>query len=330
MRILRATVRWPRIAVVAAAAAAAAHAADPVKPAPGLEAAVHASWTRLPLRDWAERTAKIAGEPVILDRRLDPTTTITLDCRGEPLRQVMATVAAQAGAEVDELRSTIRLVPRDRAGLAASADEALAGTVTKMTAPVRRRASAREAWAWPDGARPRELVSAAAREAGVAIEGIDTIPHDHFPAADLPPLSLAERLDLVLAHFDRRVQWEVDQAAGRIVAIDDGIPPRAAAGKRPDARAAARPRTTVRLKDAFTLRVEAPLDQTLAAIAKRLDLRLDLDVASLQARGIATGEIIRADVKDVSRNDLLRAILAPLGLDWQIEADTLRVFAPPR
>ena len=316
--------------MVTAVAVVAAHAAEPVKPAPGLEAAVHASWTRLPLRDWAERTAKIAGEPVILDRRLDPTTTITLDCRGEPLREIIATVAAQAGAEVDELRSTIRLVPRDRAGLAASADEALAATVAKLPAGIRRQASAREPWAWPDGARPRELVSAAAREAGVSLEGIDLIPHDHFPAADLPPLSLAERLDLVLAHFDRRVQWGGDQAAGRIVPIDNGIAPRAAAGKRPDARAAARPRATVRLKDAFTLRVEAPLDQTLAAIAKRLDLRLDLDAASLQARGIATDEIIRADVMDGSRNDLLRAILAPLGLDWQIEADTLRVFAPQR
>lgn len=319
-----------RFTAIAALIATAAWADETAPPAAGLDAAVHASWTRLPLRDWATRVTTIAGEPLILDRRLDPTMPVTLDCRGEPLRDVLAAVAGQADAEIDELRSSVRMVPRDRAGLASSADAALARTVDSLPAAVRRRASVRAAWAWPDGARPSELVAAAAREGGIEIEGIDAIPHDHFPAASLPPLALAERLDLVLAHFDLRVQWESGRAAGRVVPIDQGVARRAADGPKPSGPATARPKKTVRLKDAFSLRVEAPLDQTLAAIATRLGLRLDIDTPSLLARGIAPGEIVRAEVKEVPRDELLRAILEPLGLAWRIEDDTLRVFAPPR
>jgi hypothetical protein len=67
----------------------------------------------------------------------------------------------------------------------------------------------------------------------------------------------------------------------------------------------------------------------LAAIAKRLDLELDVDAESLRRRGVAPGEIVRATVKDASRDQLLDAILAPLQLQWTIDDGTLRVAAPP-
>jgi hypothetical protein len=75
----------------------------------------------------------------------------------------------------------------------------------------------------------------------------------------------------------------------------------------------------------YSLKVAAPLDALLATLATRLGLTLDVDRASLQARGIAGGEIIRLDVANVSRDELLDAVLDPLALDWQIEDQTLRV-----
>ena len=75
----------------------------------------------------------------------------------------------------------------------------------------------------------------------------------------------------------------------------------------------------------YSLQVAAPLDALLATLAKRLELTLDIDRALLHARGIAGGEIIRLDVTNVSRDELLEAILDPLALDWQIEEQTLRV-----
>jgi hypothetical protein len=34
-------------------------------------------------------------------------------------------------------------------------------------------------------------------------------------------------------------------------------------------------------------------------------------------------------VENVSRDELLDAVVTPLGLAWTIDGDTLRVFAPP-
>ena len=301
----------------------------------GLDASVQATWTRVPLRDWAARVTALAGKPVILDRRIDPDHLVTRTARGEPLIDVIRAVAKDAGATVEELPGAIRLVATETGGRAAAAaadrDQRLAAIPASQRKPLLKS----EPWTWPAGARPRDLVAAALAEAGLAVEGLDTIPHDHFPAAELPPLPLAERLDLMLAHFDQRILWSADRdrPTGRVVALDADVAPGPAG--RPDTRAAnepprrvvAPPRRSVKVRDEFTLRLEAPLDQARAAIAGRLGLELDLDRASLAARGVAPGEIVRAEVEKASRDALLDAVLQPVGLQWKIEGQRLRVFA---
>lgn len=313
------------LGVGAALACGAASAADAP---PGLDAPVQATWTRLPLRQWAERASTVVGKPVILDRRIDPDLPVTLTAAGESWRDLLTTVAVAAGATAEELAGSVRIVPAAAAGKASRADRDRELRVAALPAGPRAAVAARRPWRWAAGARPGELVAGAAAEAGVELAGLDAIPHDHFPAADLPPLSLAERLDLVLAHFDRRVIWTAarGRAAGRIISIDAEILPAAvaAAADRPVRRGPSR--RTVEPLDEFTLRLEAPLDQALAAICGRLGLELELDAAALAAHGIAPGEIVRASVEEASRDELLGAVLQPVGLTWKIDGKRLLVF----
>jgi hypothetical protein len=335
--VSRSTIPCILLALAASSTTARGLAADETveRTVAGLDAAVNATWTRLPLLDWTTRVAALAGKPVILDRRIDPDRLVTRTARGEPLADVIRAVAEEAGATVEELPGTIRLVPASARGRAAAAADDLDRRLAAIPAPQRKPLVKPEPWRWPTGARPRDLVTAALAEAGLTVEGLDAIPHDHFPAAELPPLPLAERLDLVLAHFDLRILWSGDRGRprGRIVAIDaDLSPPPPRRPNPPDGSAAPRRPTTspsrsVTLRDEFTLRLEAPLDQALAAIAARLGLELDLDQASLAARGIAPGEIVRAEVEKASRDRLLDAVLQPVGLQWKIEGQRLRVFA---
>jgi len=251
------------------------------------------------------------------------------------VRELLAKVAADAGAAVEELATTVRIVPAAAAGQASRAERDRGVRLGSLPAAARSKAVARHAWRWPVAARPRELVSDAVAEAGLRIAGLETIPHDHFPAAELPPLPLADRLDLVLAHFDRRILWQPGQdgTAGRIVAIDEEITP---AADRQPARRPARTRgdrgngrrPAPQPKDSYSLRLEAPLDQALAAITQQLGLELVVDTASLTARGIAPAEIVRVEVKDATRADLFDAVIRPLGLEWTLADGTLRVFAP--
>lgn len=300
--------------------AAAAPAAEP------LATPVRGSWTRLPLRQWAERVAGLAGMPVVVDRRLDPTTPVTLEAHGEPLAAVLERVAAGVDARVEPLGSSVRLVPPEAAGRATAAEAARAVELRRLPADMRARLAVRAAWAWETGAEPRQLVARLAADAGLGITGLDLVPHDHLPAVRLPPLSVAERIDLLLAHDDLRVAWTAD--GGRVVpAVDATTPAKPDAGRgaiQPRRRPAEPP-----AEERHTLRLEAPLDQAVAALARRFTLVPEVDAASLAARGIAPAEIVRVRVENVTRDELFDALVAPLSLAWTIDGDMLKVFAPP-
>lgn len=294
---------------------------------------VHATWTAQPIRAVTDQLTRLAGKPVVLDRRLDPTTAITLVAAGEPCDDVLTTIATRAGGQAVHLAATIRIAPPAAAGRCLAAEQARSQELARLPQAQRRSLAEEAAWHWPAGSRPRDLVASAAAEAGITINGLDQIPHDHFPAADVPPLSLAERLDLILAHFDLRVAWSRSPSGSRprgsIVPLPDAAS--ASAGTAAHAERPSRSSTPRRpgTKQAYTLRLEAPLDEALTAISRQLGLRLDLDAASLAARGIAPREIARAEVRSASRDELLDAILGPLGLAWRIDEDTLRVWAMP-
>jgi hypothetical protein len=310
-----AAVVWLALAVAAAAA--------------GLDEPVRASWQGVPLADWAARVTTLAGVPVIVDRRLDPTMPVTYAGRGTPLRTVVADVAAAAGGDVAELRSSLRIVPRGTRDLCERADDARERELARLPAAPRTALRDRSPWRWPEAARPRDLVAAVAAEAGIPpLDGLDGVPHDHFPAADLPPLSRAEQLDLVLAHFDRRIEWRVvaGAARGTIVPLDTRLPPPRRKPESPRRPADREPRPAG--TDVVSLRVAAPLDELLDTLAAQFGLQLALDRESLRDRGIADHEIVRADIRSASREQLFDQLLGPLGLTWRIEEDRLVVHAP--
>lgn len=290
---------------------------------------IHAGWTSLPLGEVASQATRFSGVPVIVDRRIDPTTRITLEADGLPVGAVAAEIAVQADADVAVLPTLVRIAPPANAAACEAAQRLRMAERRRLPAAQRATIDAVAAWTWPAGARPRDLVVDTASAAGIAVDGAEAIPHDHFPAAALPPLSLADRLDLVLAHFDRRVEWSTGKAGGppraRVVSLPlvAADAPRAPRPARPPATAAPAGGTAAR----YTLRVEAPLEQVLAAVGKRLGLTVAVDEASLRGRGIAPGEIVRASVADATRDELLDAIMRPLDLAWEIDEGRLRVWA---
>lgn len=295
-------------------------------PSAGGAEPVHATWTAQPLREVADRLSALGGLPVIIDRRVDPTTPISLTAAGEAIDAVVASAAAVAAAEAVRLDAYFRIAPAAAAARAAAAEQARRRRLARLPAPQRRLLEERDAWSWPAGSRPRDLVGEAAAAQGLEIAGLDLVPHDHFPAAALPPLPLAERIDLVLAHFDLGVDWSPGPAGGKVPAGRIGPLPEAVAAVPPPRRPPGKVDRPAG-KQVFTLRLEAPLDAALAAITKQLGLGLAIDEASLAARGIAPREIVRADVRSVSRDELLDAVLGPVGLSWTIAGDTLRVQA---
>lgn len=318
------------VAVVACLACAQARADDAV--ASALSTPVTAAWTGLPLRQAAARLGKVGDVAVVLDRRLDPGTLVSLEADGEPLADVLARVAKAARAEVVTYAGHVRIVPPGRGPVLAAAEARRLAELRSLTPRLRRTVTAVEPWAWAEGAVPQDLVALAAN--GIDLEGLDRLPHDHFPGAELPPLALASRLDLVLAHFDVRVAWmplragAADRPSFAIVDVGPGDDP--PASPRPQARRPEPRRAPAAAAATYTLRVAAPLEDLLATLARRFSLALDLDRDSLATLGVNPAEIVRLEVEDATRERLLDTILAPLGLAWRIGDGRLSVSAAPR
>lgn len=288
---------------------------------------VHATWRATPVASIAERIADIAGMPVVIDRRIDPTKRIDLDGAGRPAEAVLEAVAEAAGGELAVLRHSFRISPTGRGRSVADADAARDSRLAPLPAAARKSLEAEEKTTWQAGTPPRELVASLAESASIPIGPLDAIPHDHLPAASLPILPLADRLDLVLAHYDLRIGpgprgrrslgiVPLDEPSDEVAAASR---PRRPAGRRKNAATAEVP------IDRYTLRAEAPLEELLQALAKRFGLTLELDAASLAAKGVAAREIVRVDLADAPQSEVLDAITKPRGLAWTIEGTTLGV-----
>jgi hypothetical protein len=329
------------IAALLAVTSAAARAAPVDQP-------VRATFQQLPLRTLLGRLQAATGVPLILDRRLDPTRRISLECRGERLDAILGRLADETGTEVAVLKGSAWLVPTGEAGRITAADELLQGRLRQLPPTVRRRLERAAPWSWPAGATPAGLLEELREEAAAgglplpAAGLTEAIPHDHLAAGSLLPLMLAERFDLIAMQYGLRVDWQMAgmnraRLEGRLVPV-----PAEDAGRtaRPttSTSASARPRQPVtpgrRPADGatsrYTLRVAAPFTELLAAVAKQLDLEPRIDRATLRRRGVDSREIVRLKVADVDRDGLLDAIVEPLGLTWTIEGRTLTVTAAPR
>ncbi len=308
-----------------------------------LDQPIQATFKQLPLRTLVARLQAATGVPLILDRRLDPTQRVSLDCRGEPLAAAVGRLAETVDAELAVLESSAWLVPAGEAGRITAAARLQQQTLRRLPLGVRRRLEAKAAWSWPAGATPAELLEelvAAATASGLplTLTGLaQTIPHDHLAANSLPPLSLVDRFGLISMQYGRRIDW---QGTGRGQARLQGtlVPlPEASAARPAPVAARAPPRQPAASSrqpadpatSRYTLRVAAPFAELLAAVAKQLGLAAQIDRPALRRRGIDPREIIRLEVADVDRDGLLDAIVAPLNLTWAIEDDMLTVTVAP-
>jgi hypothetical protein len=228
----------------------------------------------------------------------------------------------------------------------------------------RRKLLSPQAFQWDQLATPREIIERLAAEGGVHVTNPEQIPHDLWPAAELPPTSVVERMSIVLAGFDLTFDISNDGTAARIVpwpanvVMEHRYPGAGNAqqlatrltGLFPSAKirvegaelvVAARwedhqeidrllkgepvSRTTVRPgPKVYTLEVQnQPVGALMKLLAERLEMRVQFDekiIARLRTQ-------VSFNVKNVPLDELLKAALGPVNLDYEIDGDTIKVVA---
>jgi len=170
-----------------------------------LEQTTSIYWTDVPLREGLLRLAETHGVAIVLDRRCDPGEPVTLTVRQQSLRDVLSAIAHQRSCELGFLVPVVYIGPAEAANwleiIAAQRRKELqalgrVGTAALRPSPV----------SWPRLSTPRNLVLQWAREAGWQLANAEEIPHDLWPEANLPALTIADRITLVLFQFDLTYQ----------------------------------------------------------------------------------------------------------------------------
>jgi len=327
-----------------------------------LETPVGVSWAGVPLRQALRGLAQSQQVAIFLDRRVDPNQQIDFAAQDVPLRECLTQLAGQVGAGVGYVGPVVYLGPEATAGKLATV-VALQNEALRRVPPERQRRMTRaQAWQWADLATPGELLEQLARDCGLRIAEPGSIPHDLWPAANLPPMTAVERLTLLLAGFDLSYQWSADGQAVKLIPIPDQLavrrtydvgprgtqllprlsrelpgahltlegPKLVVVGRVEQHQHVDRvltgtpppPARTIPGRTRYSLQVQnQPVGQLIKTLAEKLSLEPHWDqvpAAQMQTR-------VSLAVKEVTRDELLRAVLQPAGLTFRLSETQLHV-----
>lgn len=327
------------------------------------------NWAGVPVRKGLSQLARLQQVAILLDRRIDPERTVELPVHQVGLDDLLNQIAEKMDGAATWLGPVAYVGPR-RAALRLRTLAALrAADVRALPNDARGVFLEGKSWHWDELAEPRELLTGLAAEANVKLHGLDLLPHDLWPAADLPSLSWIDRLTLLANEFDLTYEI-VDASNVRLVSIAEPVLiersyPAAKQGEElaarfkglaPDAQIAiARGKVIVRgrLEDHERLKAPKPTpaaaatgtnrpgktlytltvpDQPLAAVLEKLrasSIEITVDEAALQQAGLSIDRRVSFSVERVTLEELLSAALKPAGLTFRRQGNAYRIIPAP-
>ena len=321
--------------------------ATPARSQPAfLDRSVQATFQRIPLARLVSKLSSMSDGIIVLDRQIDPTQYMTLACQGESLRTVLWRLADETKTEIAVLESSVWITPFGKASQLEQADRKRQRALQQLSMTTQKQLSTKRPLQWPAGQQPATLIMDLLAQPATPVQPVQPaiagltittnglpqgIPHDHLAAQTIPRLTLPEQLDLITMQYDQQLLWgQSSESPSTLVVTPAPLPPSSGTKKRETKQKPAPtrpPQNKGSDRERYTLRVAAPFEELLRAVSQRLNLEPSIDTESFKARSINAQEIIRLEIKDAKRDQLLDAIVKPLGLTWSIDDKTLYITA---
>ena len=184
-----------------------------------LDSPVSVRWASNPLRAALTSLARTQGVAIFLDRRVDPDQTVDLVRAGLALRELLQELAGPRKLGVGHVGPVVYLGPLQTAAVLGTVVAQKEEHIQRAPPALRTRLQRPQPLRWPELATPRELIQDLAATAGLQVEGLEQIPHDVWPEVDLPPLTFAQSLSLVLAGFQLTFDYVPETAAVRLAPL---------------------------------------------------------------------------------------------------------------
>jgi hypothetical protein len=268
-------------------------------------------------------------DTVFVDRRVDPSMRVSLDIEAASAEDVVAGIAD--GRDFGEARvgTLVYLGPASAANQLRPLSSNRAEQVARLPADSRTLLTQKQSTAWPTLSEPRRVVLSTVERRGWRLTNAEAIPHDLWAAGELPELTLAEQLTVLLIGFDLTFELRPNDRSIEIVPLKDVIkvPRVGAPGKRPATAA----NSTHAKKDGqqvYTLRVqEQPVGAVLKELSKRLRWAIEIDDESIRKAGKSLDKRVSFSIENANQERLLEALLGPAGLDYRLDGDRVRIIA---
>ena len=180
-------------------------------------------WADTPLRralDGLSQTKRVA---VLIDRRVDPDQKVDLKLDNVPLATALRDVALSCDMGVSIVKAVAYFGPPRVTGQIRTIAALRTEEVRQLPPAVTRKFLLPKRFAWDDFATPGELLQRLADENRLTLQGLDRVPHDLWAGADLPPLSLVERLTLIAIQFDLTFEVSPDGQTVRLIPMPDKV-----------------------------------------------------------------------------------------------------------
>ena len=188
-----------------------------------LKGPVDYAWAPKSLREALDALAEQHHIAIILDRRVDPNQEVENSDRGLQLELLFQGMANHLDLGVSFLDSVVYFGPKSTAKNLATIAALRKEEVRKLPESSRRSLLQLKVWRWEQLAEPQQLMVALAAEVNVKLVGVEEIPHDLWPAANLPALSFTDRMTLLLAGFDKTFEFAPDGLAIRLIDMPDAV-----------------------------------------------------------------------------------------------------------
>jgi hypothetical protein len=334
-----------------------------------LQSTAGVSWSGVPLRDALETLARDQDIAVMLDRRIDPGQLVDVTLAEQPLENALRTIARHQEIGVCFVDAVVYFGPPQITDKLPTVAAIRRREAEKLPREMALRYARSRAWSWEMLSTPRELLAELADEAGLEIAGLTQVPHDLWPAVELPPLSLADRLTLVLAGFGMTYEHSPDGRSVQLApfpetaAISQTYPGKGHPRENAERIARLYPEAKTTMEGEM-IRVVGPWEahqaverlmqgervartsspkpgagrtvytlkvenEPVGGVIKALAEQLKLEVTVEPAAEARLTERVSFDVADVSRDELLSSVLRPAGLTFRVSGNQLRISAGP-
>ncbi len=186
-----------------------------------LSGKIGVTWSNIPFRQAIERLSQSQKVAIMLDRRVDPDQKIELKLDDVPLAEGFQRIASRLDIGTTMLGPVAYFGPKPITERLRTVAALRSDDTRRLPAAVRQRWAQMKPWKWEALSAPRELLAELGHTTGIKIDGLQQIPADLWAAGDLPPLSLPDRLTLILSPFDLTYSVAADGLSIRLVSLPE-------------------------------------------------------------------------------------------------------------